>query len=294
MAWKQLVYNGGDATLGTLQVNSIENVATITGSVGNGLSINGGQLVDIDADRLDININSGETVLSADTGLTYFVTQVNALNIGSDDAAPVWLYSGNGSSTDIIMSGSTGTMSIRAATTSSFSSPHHKVSASTILSTGSINRIIANNIRLETPNTASIIGQTWTANDVLSTGKWSYNYKSFGLVVDGGGAVITTGVKSDVSIPFNMKITGWYLTADQAGSIVIDVWKDVFANFPPTILDTIAGAELPSLVAAQSNSDTNLTTWTTTVAAGDVIRFNVNSATTITKISLTIFGYQIP
>ena len=121
-----------------------------------------------------------------------------------------------------------------------------------------------------------------------TTASYYQEQKSVGLTIDGGGTAITTGVKGDITIPFNGYINAWYLTADQAGSIVIDVWKDALANFPPTIAGTIAGSEKPTLSSVAFNSDTNLTTWIKQVNTGDVIRFNVDSATTITRATLVI------
>lgn len=115
--------------------------------------------------------------------------------------------------------------------------------------------------------------------------------KTFGITIDGGGSVITTGVKGDITIPFNCYIDSWYLTADQAGSIVIDVWKDVFANYPPTVADAITGTEKPTLSSQTSNSDTNLTTWSKLVTSGDVIRFNVDSVATVTRVNLIIKAF---
>jgi len=120
------------------------------------------------------------------------------------------------------------------------------------------------------------------------TASYSSQIKSLGITIDGGGSVITTGVKGDVTIPFNGTITAWYLVADQAGSIVIDVWKNVFASYPPTVANTIAGSEKPTLSSQTSNSDTNLTTWTTPVLIGDTIRFNVDSVSTVTRVNLMI------
>lgn len=112
--------------------------------------------------------------------------------------------------------------------------------------------------------------------------------KSFGITIDGGGSAITTGVKGFVTVPYTGTITQWTLLADQSGSCVIDVWKDTYANYPPTVADTIAGSEKPTLSAATKNQDTNLTTWTTAVTAGDVIGFNVDSAATVTRVTLVI------
>jgi len=107
-------------------------------------------------------------------------------------------------------------------------------------------------------------------------------------IVDGGGSTITTGEKGHLDIPFDCTITGWILLADQSGSIVIDVWKDTYANFPPTVADSIAGSEEPALSAAQKNEDLALGTWTTSVTADDILAFNVESCTNVTRVTLTM------
>lgn len=124
------------------------------------------------------------------------------------------------------------------------------------------------------------------------TASYCREVKTFGLTIDGGGSVITTGVKGDVYIPFDCHIDSWYIVADQTGNIVIDVWKDVVANFPPTAADSIAGSEKPTLSSVNFNSDTNLTTFTTRkITAGDVIRFNVDSVATVTRVSLVFKAF---
>jgi hypothetical protein len=79
------------------------------------------------------------------------------------------------------------------------------------------------------------------------------------------------------------------LLADQSGSIAVDVWKDTYANFPPTIADTIGAP--PAIVAAQKAQ--NLAYGTIAVAAGDVLAFNVDSAATITRVVLCLQGTKI-
>ena len=131
------------------------------------------------------------------------------------------------------------------------------------------------------------------------TSDWAYDHKadkaahhsnllSLTFIIDGGGSAITTGQKGHLEIPFACTITGWTLLANQSGSIVIDVWKDTYANFPPTVADTIAGSEKPTLSSAQKNQDLTLTTWTTAVAAGDILAFNVDSVSTVTRVILSI------
>lgn len=112
--------------------------------------------------------------------------------------------------------------------------------------------------------------------------------RSIGITIDGGGSAITTGVKGDVRVPFACTITEAALVLDQSGSIVIDVWKDTTANYPPTDADSITASAPPTVTAATNSVDTTLTGWTTAVAAGDTIRFNVDSATTATRATLIL------
>lgn len=111
---------------------------------------------------------------------------------------------------------------------------------------------------------------------------------SIGITVDGGGSAITTGVKGYVSIPFDCTITDWTLLADQSGSIVIDVWKDTYANFPPTVADTICGADKPTISSAQKGQNAAVSAWSVAVQKGDVIGFKVDSCSTITRATLVL------
>jgi len=122
------------------------------------------------------------------------------------------------------------------------------------------------------------------------------NVGEFGIVIDGAGSVITTGVKADLRVPYDCTITGWDLVADVSGSITIDIWKDTYANYPPTGSgatgaggdETITGANEPALSSAIKNTDATLTGWTTSLTDGDYLRFNVDSATTVTRVTLTL------
>lgn len=108
------------------------------------------------------------------------------------------------------------------------------------------------------------------------------------VIIDGAGAVIASGVKGDIEIPFPLVVLGWTLLADQSGSIVIDLWKDTYANYPPTVADTVTGTEKPTLASTIKNQDLTLTSWNRVWASGDIVRFNVDSAATILRISLSI------
>ena len=108
------------------------------------------------------------------------------------------------------------------------------------------------------------------------------------FVIDGGGATITTGIKGDLLIPFACTITEWSLLGDQSGSMVMDVWKDSYANFPPLVADSITASAKPTISAATKGQSSTLTGWTISVAAGDILRFNVDSVTSIQRVTLVL------
>jgi hypothetical protein len=107
-------------------------------------------------------------------------------------------------------------------------------------------------------------------------------------VIDGGGAAIATGVKGDIPIPFACVIEEWTLLADQSGSAVVDIWKSSYSGAPPVIGDVITASAKPTLSSAVKAQSSTLTGWTTAVAAGDVLRFNVNSAATVQRLTLAL------
>lgn len=108
------------------------------------------------------------------------------------------------------------------------------------------------------------------------------------FLIDGGGAEITTGVKGYIQIPFDCTIEEVRLLADQSGSIQVDIWKDTYANYPPTDADSITASAVPAISGATKSEDTSLTGWTTTINEGDVLGFNVDSITTIEKCTVVL------
>lgn len=108
------------------------------------------------------------------------------------------------------------------------------------------------------------------------------------FIIDGGGATITTGVKGFVPVPFACTIIRVQLLADQSGSIVVDIWKDTYANYPPTDADSITASAVPTISAAVKAEDSTLTGWTTAIAAGDILGFNVDSVTTCQRVTLSL------
>ena len=108
------------------------------------------------------------------------------------------------------------------------------------------------------------------------------------FIIDGGGAAITTGQKGHVEVSFPCTINQVTLLADQSGSIVVDIWKDAYANFPPAVADTITASAKPTITSAQKAQDATLSGWNKTIAAGDILAFNVDSATTVQRVTVSL------
>lgn len=121
---------------------------------------------------------------------------------------------------------------------------------------------------------------------------WNADHTAEGaleFVIDGAGSTITTGVKFDLELPYSGTIASWTLLADQAGAIVVDLWKDTYANFPPTDADSITSATPPTIPATNAKAtNATLTGWTKTFTKGQILRVNVDSATTITRCTLSL------
>lgn len=117
-----------------------------------------------------------------------------------------------------------------------------------------------------------------------TTASWTDQFVSITYIFSSTVA----GDQGDLTIPFGCTITEWTMLADVSGSAVIDIWKDTYANYPPTVADTITGSAKPTISASTKGQSSTLTGWTTTIAAGDTLRFNVDSASTLNRVTLSL------
>jgi len=110
------------------------------------------------------------------------------------------------------------------------------------------------------------------------------------IVIDGGGSTITAGVKLALRFYYACTLNAWAIGDPlESGSIVIDLWKDTQANFPPTDADSITNGHEPTLTTAQAAEDIDLSDWSNvTIDVGDWIIFNVDSATDVTLVTLAL------
>ena len=110
------------------------------------------------------------------------------------------------------------------------------------------------------------------------------------LMISGGGVVPVTGIFGDFIVLAKTTVTSVTMLADQSGSMVLDLWKDTYANFPPTVADTITASAKPTITTATKSQDGTLTGWTTAWAKNDIVRVNIDSVTSITRCTV---GFEL-
>jgi hypothetical protein len=118
------------------------------------------------------------------------------------------------------------------------------------------------------------------------------------VVIDGGGAVLTTGMKGCTAVPVAGTIVSATVLSNDAsvtsGSVVVDLWEDTLDNYPPTDADSITAAAPPTLSSATNSFDSTLTGWSTalvnggTAATTSIVCANVDSATSVTKVTVVV------
>jgi hypothetical protein len=106
--------------------------------------------------------------------------------------------------------------------------------------------------------------------------------------VDGGGAVLAPGPGGDVELPWAYVVEGWALYADAPGSAVLDLWVATsYATFPPAT--SICADAKPTLTDSLKATSTDLPGWTTALPRGTVLRPVLQSAASVSRLSLTLY-----
>lgn len=152
------------------------------------------------------------------------------------------------------------------------------------------------------PDTGDDLGQGVNASTILNTGEaikflaldntdWELEFETknqiitINFIIDGGGTEITTGIKGHLIVDNNLEVLEWAIVADQSGSIVVDVNRATFANYPTTA--SIAGTELPTITTSTKGEDRTLTSWSD-IDDGDILEFEVDSITDIERVTVAL------
>jgi len=173
-------------------------------------------------------------------------------------------------------------------------------SGTTVVTPSALTKVDDTNVTLTlggTPATALLQATSITAGwtGTLASSRINSNAITSGIefIIDGAGSVITTGMKGYLEIPFGCTINRATLLADQSGSIVVNIWKCTYSQFDaggthPVVGDKITASAPPTISSTTKAQDSTLTGWTTSISAGDILAFNVDSVSTLTRVTLSL------
>jgi hypothetical protein len=139
---------------------------------------------------------------------------------------------------------------------------------------------------------------TQTTNTLITAALWNelvndiiaQTARGFSVVFDGGGAAITSDTFIDVGpIPIACTITSFTVQAYDCGDLTMDVWKTDTASDAGEASDTIFTAASDHIILTCDRYLAYTSpVGTMTLAAGDWLRFYVESCATIVKATIGV------
>lgn len=153
---------------------------------------------------------------------------------------------------------------------------------------------IAGNITIEGAVTGSSdLGQIEQLDGIglarrIGTNTWTLDpgYFSIPVIFDGGPAPLTATRAVDIRVPIACALFGVSLLADVVGSAVVSVRKCTYSDFPT--FASIIGASPPTLTNAVASEDGSLAGWTTSINAGDILRFALSSVSGLKRLEVIL------
>ncbi len=126
-------------------------------------------------------------------------------------------------------------------------------------------------------------GGQWVITNTLN------GTRSFGgtFVSSDGVTALTSGATSYFTVPFACTIAAWNIVAN-AGTATVDIWKVATGTAIPTNANSITASATPALATGTAIHSTTLTSWTTSVAANDIIGIALEAVATATFVNLTV------
>jgi hypothetical protein len=143
-------------------------------------------------------------------------------------------------------------------------------------------------------NTAATAGQnlyvcqptnTWIQQGGAATA--NVRARGIGYLFDGGGAPLSAGITRSYSVPYACTISSWDMTVD-AGTATVDVWKVASGTTTPGSANSITASATPAIASGTALHGSDLTSWTTSVAAHDIVAFHLSAVAGATAVSLVL------
>ena len=110
--------------------------------------------------------------------------------------------------------------------------------------------------------------------------------RTVNYVIDSGSLPMQPGDKGKLTIDVTGLIENIRVLSDQTGDIVLEIEKCTFADYPN--FSSITGGSRVQLTNSDKYFDDVLNNWTTTIGAGDILRFTVVSVNNIRKLLISL------
>ena len=110
--------------------------------------------------------------------------------------------------------------------------------------------------------------------------------RTVNYVIDSGSLPMQVGDKGKLTIDVTGVIENIRVLSDQTGDIVFDISKTTFADYPN--FNSITAGQRIQLSNSDKYFDDVLNNWTTTITAGEILRFDVISVNTIRRLLISL------
>ena len=110
--------------------------------------------------------------------------------------------------------------------------------------------------------------------------------RTVNYVIDSGSLPMQVGDKGSLTIDVTGVIENIRVLSDQTGDIVFDISKTTFADFPN--FNSITSGNRVQLINTNKYFDDVLNNWTSTITAGDILRFDVISVNNIRRVLISL------
>jgi len=140
--------------------------------------------------------------------------------------------------------------------------------------------------------------QSSLADDIQTIRRWSQGspvaaqpeIDTINVLIGDGVNPLTAGIAAALRVDFNAVIAAGFLHEFDGvtGSVTVGIEKAAYAiGSAPAFTSIVASAPL-IIASARYGENLTLTGWTRTINRGDVFRFSISSASTITRILLAL------
>lgn len=110
--------------------------------------------------------------------------------------------------------------------------------------------------------------------------------RTINYVVDSGSVTMLSGNKGSVTLDVSGVLESLTILSDQQGDLILDIKKSDYSSFPT--FTSIVGGVYPQLSNERKVRDDNLTGWSTTIVAGDILTFDVVSVNNINRFLISL------